>query len=285
MGLSFAERLYPRWTQCFQDVTLLAEHHSKFQTIEVYDTHSHGRMLVLDGAVQITTRDEFIYQEMIAHVPLFIHPCPKQVLIIGAGDGGVLRRVLAHKTVQTAIMVEIDPDVIRLSKQYLPDIASGAWDDPRAQLLVTDGIAYVAGCESSSMDVILIDSTDPAGVGEVLFTEEFYRQCARVLRHDGIMVNQGGVPFMQPEELRQSTIRRRAAFSSVSGYVVAVPTYIGGFMVLGIASNSDLPYETDLITLKKRAAQSGFASECQYWTPNIHAAAFALPPYIACLLK
>ena len=251
------ETLHPGWGQRFQVTRELARVRSAFQDIHLVETSSHGRVMLLDGAVQITEADEFIYQEMIAHVPLFAHPDPRQVLIIGAGDGGVLRRVLQHPGVQRATMVEIDSEVIRLAREFLPAIGGDAWDDPRAELRVGDGIEHVAQAADGSVDVIIVDSTDPVGVGEVLFTDAFYRDCARILSPHGIIVNQCGVPFLQAEELRASSERRRRAFRHVSAYVVAVPTYVGGFMTLGIASQHPLAGRVDAATLRRRAQALG----------------------------
>lgn len=278
------ETLYPGWGQRFEVMAVLARERTAFQDVVVFQSTSHGCVLMLDGCVQITEADEFIYQEMIAHVPLIAHGAPSRVLIIGAGDGGVLRRVLQHRSVEAVTMVEIDGAVIRLAREFMPGIAGGAWDDPRATVIVGDGIAYVGNAASGSYEVIIVDSTDPAGVGETLFTTEFYAGCARLLTAGGIVVNQSGVPFMQPGELRDTSRRRADAFAHVTAYVVAVPTYVGGFMALGFASSTEgldqlLPH-----ILHERAAASGILHDTQYWTPELHAAAFQLPPYIARLL-
>lgn len=279
-----AETLYPGWRQSFQVTAELARERSEFQEIVVLQTASHGRVLMLDGVVQITEADEFAYQEMIAHVPLLQHGAAERVLIIGAGDGGVLRRVLQHRGVARAVMVEIDGAVIRLARAHLPAIGGTAWDDPRAELIVGDGIAYVAAAVSRSVDVIIVDSTDPAGPGEVLFSEAFYRDCARILRPGGLLVNQCGVPFMQADELRDTTALRAKVFPHVSAYVAAVPTYVGGFMALGIAGDRAIaPLAAGELETRARAA--GISGETNYWSPEIHAAAFALPPYIARVLR
>ena len=181
---------------------------SAFQDIVIFESHSHGRVMVLDGVIQITERDEFVYQEMLTHVPLLAHGEAGNVLIIGAGDGGVLRRVLQHRSVTRAVMVEIDGEVIRLAREFLPGIAGDAWSDPRAEVIVGDGIDYVRRAPDASFDAIIVDSTDPIGVGEVLFTDDFYRNCARILTARGVIVNQCGVPFMQADELRETSARR-----------------------------------------------------------------------------
>ncbi len=183
------ETLYPDWGQRFKTVRELARVKSDFQDIGVFETTSHGRVLTLDGVIQITERDEFVYQEMLAHVPLLAHGNAKNVLIIGAGDGGVLKHVLMHKGVERAVMVEIDGEVIRLSKEFLPGIGGDAWTSPRAEVIVGDGIDYVKKAATGSFDVIIVDSTDPIGVGEVLFTDDFYENAARILADDGLIVN------------------------------------------------------------------------------------------------
>ena len=274
------ESLHPGWGQRFHVVRELARERSPYQEIVIFESQSHGRVLLLDGAVQVTEADEFVYQEMIAHVPLLQHGAAERVLIIGAGDGGVLRRVLQHATVRQAVMVEIDGAVIRLVREHMPGIAGDAWDDPRAQVVVGDGIAYVAQAAAGGFDVVIIDSTDPAGPGEGLFTADFYRGCARILAPGGLVVNQSGVPFMQPGELLETSRRRAAAFAHVGAYVAAVPTYVGGFMALGIASA--LPVVRHPVAeIEARARRAGIFGATSYWSPGVHDAAFELPPYIA----
>ena len=275
------EALYPDWGQRFRQVKELARLKSAYQEILVFESASHGRVLVLDGAIQITEADEFVYQEMLAHVPMVAHGNARHVLIIGAGDGGVLRRVLQHQTVERAIMVEVDGEVIRLAREFMPSVSGEAWHDKRATVLVGDGLAYVAGAQAGSFDVIIVDSTDPVGISEGLFTEAFYADCARVVGAGGIVVNQAGVPFMQGEELTQSTRRRATAFQCVTAYVAAVPTYVGGLMTLGFASNTPGLDAVPVSELARRAEVAGIAGKTDYWTPEVHAAAFALPPYIA----
>lgn len=278
------ETLYPAWGQRFRVVRELARVRSAFQDIAIVETESHGRVLVLDGVIQITEADEFVYQEMLAHVPLIAHGEARRVLIIGAGDGGVLRRVLAHGGVERAVMVEIDGEVIRLCRAHMPAISGDAWNDPRAEVIVGDGIAHVREAHAASYDVIIVDSTDPIGVGEVLFTDEFYANCARILTPRGLVVNQCGVPFMQGDELRETSLRRRKAFADVHAYVAAVPTYVGGFMTLGWAAKQPGLRDVAPEDLTRRAEAAGILGTTRYWTPAVHTAAFQLPPYIAALL-
>jgi spermidine synthase len=275
------ETLYPDWGQRFRVTRELARVQSDFQDIAIFESASHGRVMVLDGVIQITEADEFVYQEMLTHVPLLAHGAAQNVLIIGAGDGGVLRRVLQHDTVKRAVMVEIDGEVIRLSKEFLPKIAGTAWTDTRADVIVGDGIDYVKRAPDGTFDVIIVDSTDPIGVGEVLFTDEFYHNCARILTSRGLIVNQCGVPFMQADELRETSVRRQKFFPHVTAYVAAVPTYVGGFMTLGWAAKDASLAATRVETIRQRASQAGILGTTQYWTPEIHIGAFNLPPYIA----
>jgi spermidine synthase len=278
------ETLYPAWGQRFRVTRELARVRSEFQDIAVVETESHGRVLVLDGVIQITEADEFAYQEMITHVPLLAHGDARRVLIIGAGDGGVLRRVLQHRGVEAAVMVEIDAEVIRLCRAHMPAIGGDAWHDPRAQVIVGDGIAHVRDAAAASYDVVIVDSTDPAGPGEVLFTDAFYADCARILTPRGILVNQCGVPFMQGDELRETSERRRRVFTDVSAYVAAVPTYVGGFMTLGWSGREAGQRALPTAEIERRATAAGVLGTTRYWSPAVHAASFALPPYIADLL-
>jgi spermidine synthase len=275
------EVLYPDWGQRFLVKRELARVQSDFQDIVVFESFSHGRVMVLDGVIQITEADEFVYQEMLAHVPLLAHGAAEKVLIIGAGDGGVLRRVLQHRTVKQAVMCEIDGEVIRLAKQFLPEIAGDAWTDSRAEVIVGDGIDYLKRAPAAAFDAIIVDSTDPVGVGEVLFTDLFYENCARVLTPRGLVVNQCGVPFMQADELRESSARRAKFFPHVTAYVAAVPTYVGGFMTLGWAAKDASLTAIEVEEIRARAIASGVLGTTRYWTPEVHVGAFTLPPYIA----
>ncbi len=278
------EALYPAWGQRFLVKRELARVQSDFQDIVIFESFSHGRVMVLDGVVQITEADEFVYQEMLAHVPLLAHGAAEKVLIIGAGDGGVLRRVLQHRTVKRAVMCEIDGEVIRLAKAFLPEIAGDAWNDARAEVIVGDGIDYLKRARHAAFDVIIVDSTDPIGVGEVLFSDSFYENCERVLTPRGLVVNQCGVPFMQAAELRETSLRRAKFFPHVTAYVAAVPTYVGGFMTLGWAGKDASLTSIGVEEIRSRATAAGILGTTRYWTPEMHVGAFILPPYIAAVL-
>lgn len=275
------ETLYPEWGQRFMVKRELARVRSPFQDIMIFESYTHGRVMMLDGVVQITEADEFVYQEMLTHVPLLAHGNASRVLIIGAGDGGVLKRVLQHRNVSQAVMVEIDGEVIRLCKEHMPGIAGEAWTDSRATVIVGDGIDYVRKAADGSFDAIIVDSTDPIGVGEVLFTDDFYMNAARILSSGGLIVNQCGVPFMQADELRDTSARRAQFFPHVGAYVAAVPTYVGGYMTLGFAAKQAGLEAVAAQTIRERAEAAGILGQTQYWTPEAHVAAFHLPPYIA----
>ncbi len=275
------ETLYPAWGQRFRVWHELARVQSAFQDIMIFESETHGRVMLLDGVVQITEGDEFVYQEMITHPPLLAHGAAERVLIIGAGDGGVLKRVLQHRNVTRAVMVEIDGEVIRLAKQFLPGIGGTAWTDPRAEVIVGDGIDYVQRAPDAAFDVLIVDSTDPIGVGEALFTDDFYANAARILAPGGLIVNQCGVPFMQADELGDTSLRRAKFFPHVGAYVAAVPTYVGGFMTLGFAAKVPGLDAVPVATIRARAEAAGMLGTTRYWTPEVHWSAFQLPPYIA----
>lgn len=277
----YAESLYPEWGQVIRIDKEIEHERTELQNLTIFENERFGRVLALDGVIQTTTADEFIYHEMIAHVPLIAHGNAKQILIIGGGDGGTLREVVRHKNVQRIVMVEIDPSVIDLSKQYLPTLSNGAFDDPRLELLIADGIEYVKNTKDC-FDVIICDSTDPIGPAEGLFTREFYENCKKILNEKGIFVNQNGVPFMQPDEMKDTYVNRRDFFKDTSFYVAPVTTYVGGFMAFGYATDALNYRELSLEELNHRLQQVD--GEFKYYNPEIHRAAFALPNFIKNLL-
>jgi spermidine synthase len=214
---------------------------------------------------------------MMAHVPLFAHGNAKQVLIVGGGDGGMLREVLKHQTVEQVTMVEIDNAVIEMAKQYLPNHSRGAFDDPRANIVIADGMDFVRDTEQT-FDVIISDSTDPIGPGEILFTNDFYAQCQRILNPGGVVVTQNGVAFFQLDEVKTTSSRLSRHFSDATFYSAAVPTYYGGIMTFAWGSNEPALRDVAVATLQQRFDESGIST--RYYTPEIHKASFALPKYI-----
>jgi spermidine synthase len=269
------ETLYPDWKQTFTVEEMIHEEKSDYWDLAIFQNDTFGRVLSIDGVIQLTERDEFVYHEMMAHVPLLAHPNPKSVLIIGGGDGGLLREVLRHEGLEKIVQVEIDPTIIELSKKYLPTVSKGAFDNPRVTLIIQDAAKYVKETEEK-FDVILCDSNDPEGPAKVLFSTEFYSDCKKILKPQGIFVNQNGVPFMQKNALKDTLKNRKPHFKQVSFFLAPVPTYVGGFMAFGWAS--DRKYRVSEKTLKERLTK--IKGEMKYYTPQIHRASFALPAFM-----
>jgi spermidine synthase len=214
---------------------------------------------------------------MLTHVPLLAHGAARSVLIVGGGDGGILREVCKHRSVERITMVEIDGTVVEMCKRYLPDHSRGAFDDPRLELVIDDGMRFVAGTEQT-FDVIISDSTDPIGPGEVLFSENFYQACRRRLNEGGILVTQNGTPFMQLEEVQTTAQRMHGLFADWHFYQAAVPTYIGGAMAFAWGACDAASRRVPLDILRQRFAGSGIVT--RYYTADIHQGAFALPQYV-----
>lgn len=279
--IRFEETLHANWAQVFRIDRTLHHVRTAIQELAIFESATFGRVLTLDGVVQTTEADEPHYHEMMVHVPLLAHGAVKRVLVVGGGDGGILREVLKHPGV-AATLVEIDAGVIDTSRRYLPRISAGALDDARVEIVIADGVVHMAET-ADTYDVIIVDSTDPHGPGEVLFTQAFYGDCRRRLNPGGIMVTQNGVPFLQPQEVTNSWDRLRAHFPDVWFYVTAVPTYVGGLMTLGWASLDPAHRQHSVDTIRARAEPLGL--ETAYYTPEIHVGSFALPQYIRKLLK
>jgi spermidine synthase len=251
------------------------------QDLVIFENRIFGRVLALDGVIQTTEGDEYIYHEMLSHVPILAHGSAERVLIIGGGDGGMAREALKHTAVSEVTMVEIDPSVVDLCRTHLPSISDGAFDNPQLNLIIADGAKFVEETEAR-WDVIIIDSTDPLGPGEVLFSEAFYRACKRCLTPGGILVTQNGVPFMQGDEVTASFQRLSPYFKDVWFFVAPVPTYQGGFMAFGWATDEASHRTVTAATVEERFLRAGLRT--RYYTPESHVAAFALPAYIRKLL-
>jgi len=274
------ERLHGAYAQALRVDRVLYDSETEHQRLRLFENPRFGRVLTLDDVVQTTEADNFVYHEMMAHVPILAHGAARRVLIVGGGDGGLAREVLKHRGVGHVTMVEIDAGVVEFSKQYLPSLSDGAFDDARLELVIADGAAFMAG-SGAEFDVILIDSTDPVGPGEVLFTDSFYGHAKRRLAPGGILVTQNGVPFLQPDELTGTMRAFAALFADWGCYQAHVPTYAGGPMALGWATDGTAR-ETPLETLQARFAAAGI--ETGYYTPEVHKAAFALPVYMQRLM-
>jgi spermidine synthase len=264
------EKLHSAWRAKFEVSSLVFEEKSEFQDIVVFDNENYGRMLMIDSIVQLSTRDEFIYHEMMSHVALFSVENPTSVLIIGGGDGGIMREVLRHGSIKSATLCELDETVINISKKYMPAVAGGAFEDPRARVEIMDGAKFMAETRST-FDAILIDSTDPIGPGEVLFSEKFYADCARCLKPGGVIVTQQGAPIFQGDELRNSLRKLRPNFAFTSFFLLSPASYFGGNFALGFSSN---------VKKSKTPLRKDPAIETKYYSPEIHASAFVIPNYI-----
>jgi spermidine synthase len=256
----------------------LYKEQSEFQLVEVYDTYAWGKTLTLDRMVMTTERDEFIYHEMIAHVGMFSHPNPKRVLVIGGGDGGAIRELLRHEGLEKVVMVEIDDKVIEASKLHLPAI-SASFDHPKLELIVGDGIEYVKNADQASFDLVLVDSTDPVGPGEGLFTESFYRDVHRILRPGGIQVTQSESPHYAPELFREIYACYRQVFGneSVHCYLAHIPTYPTGMWSFSWSiKGQGHPFENI-----DRAKIDAFCRQhnLRYYNSDIHRGAFCLPTF------
>lgn len=246
-----------------------------FQELELAETEELGRVLALDGKIMLSERDEPFYHEMLAHPALLAHPRPERVLVVGGGDGGTLREALRHPPVKRAVLVEIDREVIEASREHLPSVHRGAFDDPRTEVVIQPGEEYVRS-HPKGFDVILVDSTDPIGPGEALFTREFFSACRTALREGGLIALQAGTPFYWPQGLAQVVERVRDSFPHVGVYLGFVPVYPSGMWAYVLAGLSDFSAaEPDL---EARFAARGLTT--RYYTPALHRAAFVLPLFL-----
>lgn len=261
---------------------LIHEARTEHQHLVLFENKFFGKMLMLDGATQITSRDEYVYQEMMSHVPLFAHGRAREVLIVGGGDCGIAEEVLKHKSVKRLVQVEIDASVVEFAKEHFPEFTEPVFADKRFECVIGDGMKYVTET-SRRFDVIIVDSTDPQGPGAVLFTREFYAGCKRCLKKGGALVTQNGVPFLQADELKTSIGHFRALFADAACYVAAVPSYVGGLMAMGFASDDRRLRRASARMLSERYRKAG-SFTTRYWTPDAHVGAFALPRFIADLV-
>ena len=274
---AFAEPFRLGWQQSVQVREVLYDGQSVFQHLQVLDTVPFGRMLVLDDATQTSVVDEYIYHEMLVHVPMMAHPDPRGMLVIGGGDGGALRRALEYPQVQ-ATMVEIDGEVVRVSREWLPSIAGDAFEHPRGELIIGDGVAYLRET-TEQFDVICVDSTDPVGPAVDLFGEAFYRDARRALGENGIIVTQSGSPLVMLDELQAAVALMRRVFPIVRTYVCSIPIYPGVLWSFTAASMSCDPALIDPTNVAARLRANG--APTGWYTPAVHTAAFALPNFLA----
>ncbi len=280
MELWFTERHTPHVKFSIRVDKQLFSAQSEFQRIDVFESAEFGRFLTLDGYMMLTEKDEFIYHEMITHVPMAVHPHVRDVLVIGAGDGGVVRELVKYPEIEHIDLVEIDEMVVQACRQYLPQTACRL-DDSRLQIHFADGLKYVR-TKQADYDLIIVDSTDPFGPGEGLFTREFYGNCYKALRDDGIMVNQHESPFYEADALAMQRAHSRicASFPLSRVYQAHIPTYPSGHWLFGFSSKKYHP-------VKNLRAQewNSRGLRTQYYTTNLHQGAFALPAYVEKLLE
>lgn len=254
--------------------TLVAEK-TDFQDLAIIETEEFGRMLVLDGMVMTTVKDEFVYHEMIAHPALVTHPNPRRVLVVGGGDGGVIREVLKHPEVERAVLVDIDGKVIEYSKRYLPEIA-GALDHPRVEVIVNDGYMHIHE-HKNEYDVIMVDSTEPVGPAVQLFERGFYQGIYEALKEDGIFVAQTDNPWFKSDLIRKVVRDIKEIFPITRLYTANIPTYPSGLwtFTMGSKTYDPLQVEEQLIPELKT----------KYYSPGLHKAAFALPKFVEDLCR
>lgn len=253
---------------------------SEFQQIDIFESPEFGRFLTLDGYMMLTQKDEFIYHEMMVHVPMSVHKNVKNVLVIGGGDGGTVRELVRYKEIERIDLVEIDELVVEACRKYLPQTACG-FEDARVNTYYEDGLKYVRKYENE-YDLILVDSTDPFGPGEGLFTKEFYGNCYKALKEDGIMVNQHESPFYKEDAVAMQRAHKRIveSFPISKVYQAHIPTYPSGHWLFGFASKKYHPiHDMDVAKWK------GWGLKTKYYNEQLHAGAFALPNYVEEMLE
>ncbi|MCT4583562.1 MAG: polyamine aminopropyltransferase [Peptostreptococcaceae bacterium] len=253
---------------------------SDFQQIDIFENDVFGKFMTLDGLMMVTEKDEFIYHDMITHIPLAVNPNIKRVLVIGGGDGGTVRELTRYKHITKIDMVEIDELVVKASIEHLP-ITSCKLDDKRVNLYYQDGLEFVKGKENE-YDLILVDSTDPIGPGEGLFTREFYRDCYKALSEDGILINQNESPYYESyrHEMKRANEKIKEVFDIVNVYQFHMPTYPSGHWLFGFASKTYHPIK-DL----KKDIWENFGIKTKYYNTDIHVGSFMLPTYVKELLE
>lgn len=253
---------------------------SEFQRIDVFDSPDFGRFLALDGYMMLTERDEFIYHEMMTHVPMAVHPNARRILIVGGGDGGAVRELLKYDSIEHIDLVEIDEEVVRVCREFLPFTAGGL-SDPKVRLYFEDGLKFVRRREDE-YDLIIVDSTDPFGPGEGLFTKEFYGNCFKALHADGIMVNQHESPFYENDALAVKRAHKRIvqSFDTSMVYQAHIPTYPSGHWLFGFSTKNYHPLR-DFRGTEWKAKKL----HTRYYNTQLHIGAFALPNYVEDILK
>ena len=256
---------------------LLYKEKTPYQDLKIYKTERFGNLLLLDGAIQTTEKDEFIYHEMLTHTVMLIHPQPKRILIIGGGDGGILKEVIKYKDVESIYLVEIDKRVIEISQKYLKTICQNAFEDKRVNIIIEDGAKFVKKTKEK-FDIVIVDSPDPIGVAKVLFSSKFYKNIFNCLEKDGLMIRQTGSTILQKSELEENWKILNKIFPYVWIHLIATPTYIGGFFSLTVASKKIDLFKIDIDKLEKKFNR--LKIKTKYYNPYLHIASSVLPEYI-----
>lgn len=275
MELWYTEKQTPNVGITCKTTRSLVTEKTEFQDLAIIDTEQFGRMLVLDGMVQTTIADEFVYHEMITHVPLNTHPDPKKVLVIGGGDGGTIREVVKHPKVEKAVLVEIDRRVVELSKEYLPEISCGL-SNPKVEVIIDDGIKHVAE-NPDTYDLILVDSTEPVGPAVQLFSADFYQSIFRALKADGLFVAQTESPFYNNDLITQVYQSISGIFPVTKLYLASVPTYPSGLWSFTMGSKKYDPEQVRMEQVQQYPTR--------YYNAGVHRACFKLPQFVTGLIK
>ncbi|QCO70773.1 polyamine aminopropyltransferase [Buchnera aphidicola] len=271
------EKLYCHLGQHFLIEKLLYKKNTSHHKVMIFKNAVFGKVMAIDDIVQTTERDEFIYHEMLTHVPIFSHGSIKNVLIIGGGDGGILREVCRHKTIENITMVEIDINIIDLCKKYFPNHSNNAYEDSRLKLIIDDGLNFTKKTKDK-FDLIISDSTDPIGCGKNLFLSEFYFNCKNCLEKNGLFVSQNGVFFLQKDETILTYKNLKQHFYNTKFYQANIPTYYGGMMMFAWGTNNIELHKNSLIEIQTRIKYAKLTFN--YYNAKIHISSFYLPQYI-----
>jgi spermidine synthase len=279
----FIERLHKGYAQSMELTSVVAEETSRYQRIKIFDTVANGRVMVLDDIVQITTRDESAYAEMLTHLPLLEHGSATRVMIVGGGDLSIADEALKHKSVKEVVLVDIDDRVVELCREHFGAINAKAFKDKRLKIEVADAFEYLGRPEAKGrFDLIVADRPDPVGPGKALFGDNFYQRVRAALRKGGYATFQTGVPFYQPWEITDALKELKHYFPHSGLYLTVVPTYVGGFMALSWAGDKPLGTPAGIRSAARRFKKAKLKTD--YYNPEIHAAAFAFPEWVRRLI-
>lgn len=271
------EKLHRHIGQYFSIDKILYQKKNKYHDIIIFQNSIMGRIMAIDGVVQTTEKDEFIYHEMLTHVPIFCHGLIKNVLIVGGGDGGILREICRHNSIENITMVEIDLNVIDLCKKFFPKHSNNTYKDPRLKIIIDNGLNFIKTTKEK-FDLIISDSTDPIGCGKDLFLSEFYFYCKNHLLKNGIFVGQNGVFFLQKNNVNQTYKNLKKNFNDVSFYQATIPSYYGGIMMFSWGTDNMDLRKINIKNLQKRIKHTKLAFN--YYNSKIHISSFYLPEYI-----